>query len=196
MSIIYVLALHILHLFYALILRINSLTKRYFTSPPQQLSATRRRVPKHLAIVFAINPSIPVEFSREALTESVVNAVEWCRTIGIKKLTVYEEHDTLSKCTQALCERLPVQDHEVDFSESEVDYPLTPPPSDHSESRPISPSDIPRSCTPITKLRISEKLTQKRPQKEQQKLSRRRQQFHSQSKLLQRCAWASSDCFT
>ena len=92
MSVVYVLALHIFHLVYALYLRVDSLKKRYFASPPQQLTATRLRVPKHLAIVFALNPSIPAELSQEALTESVVNAVEWCRTIGIKKLTVYEEH--------------------------------------------------------------------------------------------------------
>lgn len=97
MSVIHVLALHVFHLVYALLLRIDSLKKRYFASPPQQLSATRRRVPKHLAIVFAINPSIPAELSREALTESVVNAVGWCRTIGIKKLTVYEEHGMCRK---------------------------------------------------------------------------------------------------
>ncbi len=36
----------------------------------------------------------------------------------------------------------------------------------------------------MIKLRISEGLAQKRPQKEQKKLSKRRQQFHSRSKLF------------
>lgn len=191
MSAIYTCLLYLIHLVYAIQLRLNSLKKRFLAPPPQHLAAPRRRLPKHLAIVFAIDPTVPADAAREALTKSVMNAVEWCRIAGIRKLTVYEENgtstyplfwravgsrpaDTLAKCSQALCERLPVQEHEGDSSESDIDYPLTPPPSDHSESRPLSPADTPRYYAPLIKLRISEKVSQKHM--EQKKLHKRRVQ--------------------
>ncbi|KAF9480983.1 hypothetical protein BDN70DRAFT_992226 [Pholiota conissans] len=176
MSAVYAFILYFLHLLYAVILGARSLKKRLFASPPQQLQAQRRRIPKHLAIVFTVDPLVPVEIAREALTESIINAVEWCRTIGVKKLTVYEENDMLSGCVQAICKHLPVQEQETDSSESEIDYPLTPPPSDHSESRPLSPNDLPLSSNyiPITKLRVSESFSEKSTQNESHKLLKRR----------------------
>lgn len=92
MSVIYAIILQFLHLIYAVVLKARSLKKRLFASPPQQLRAHRRRIPKHLAIIFTVDPSVPLESAQVALTESVLNAVEWCRTIGVKKLTVYEEN--------------------------------------------------------------------------------------------------------
>jgi dehydrodolichyl diphosphate syntase complex subunit NUS1 len=86
----------------------------------------------------------------------VLNAVEWCRTLGVQKLTVYEQQDMLATCTEGIRAQLPAPVLDVESSESETDYPLTPPPSDHSLSRPLSPSDAPMGgLIPITKITIS-----------------------------------------
>ncbi|KAF8960976.1 hypothetical protein BDZ97DRAFT_1264615 [Flammula alnicola] len=181
MSIFFAFVLHIFHLVYAIILKVRSLRKQLFASPPQQLLAPRRRIPKHLAIVFAVDSSVPLETAVETLTESVLNAVEWCRTIGIKKLTVYEEKDMLSKCTRTLYVNLPVQGQELDSGESEIDYPLTPPPSDHSESRPLSPNDAPENHVPVTRLHISERSPRKEMQNGEKAIKKRRQQKPTES---------------
>lgn len=43
------------------------------------------------------------------------------------------------KCTQNIRDHFSNDQLEEESSESEMEYPLTPPPSDHSGSRPISP---------------------------------------------------------
>jgi hypothetical protein len=86
--------------------------------------------------------------------------------------------DMLSGCAEAISEQLPVHGRENDSCESEVEYPLTPPPSDHSESRPLSPNDLPRNYTPMTKLRIADDISQKLAQDAGPKLIQRN---HSRS---------------
>jgi len=76
---------------------------------------------------------------QNALIESALNIIEWCQTAGIPKLTLYEEHDRLSKCVEDLQERLSIHGSEGGSSESETEYLITPPPSDYSDSRPLSP---------------------------------------------------------
>lgn len=43
------------------------------------------------------------------------------------------------KCTQKIRDYFSNDQSDEESSESEMEYPLTPPPSDHSGSRPISP---------------------------------------------------------
>ncbi|KAG6831228.1 hypothetical protein H0H92_012025 [Tricholoma furcatifolium] len=89
------------------------------------------------------------------MLQTVINVVGWCRTAGIQHLTVYEEHGArliltrsksmltdfagaLLKFSQRIRDAFPSTSEELS-SDSDIEYPLTPPPSDYSESRPISP---------------------------------------------------------
>ncbi|KAF5313078.1 hypothetical protein D9619_003537 [Psilocybe cf. subviscida] len=184
MRVLFAVALHVVHFFYAIFLRVHSYYTHRRAPLPQPLTAARHRIPKHLALVFVVDPTVTLREAQDALTESVLNAVEWCRTLGIQKLTVYEQKDMLSKCTESIREQLPAPILDVESSESETDYPLTPPPSDHSLSRPLSPSDASMGdLIPITKIFIStpRPSPRKDSQNMQQKPTKRRQ-HHQQQK--------------
>ena len=66
--------------------------KQLSSPTPKPLQAPRRRIPKHLAMVFIIDPNIYEDTVQTVLIESALNLIEWCQTIGIPKLTLYEEH--------------------------------------------------------------------------------------------------------
>lgn len=152
--------LRILHIFYSLILFVYSGCKRLTAASPQPLDAVRRRIPKHLAVVLVIDPNASSEDIEKSLTGTIVKLVGWCRVIGTQKLTVYEEHGMDHYCrihigrkVSFLLGRLIERVHRIreifsndcseqDSSESEIDYPPTPPLSDCSESRPLLPQDI------------------------------------------------------
>ncbi|KAF8168148.1 hyphal tip protein [Crassisporium funariophilum] len=161
MQIIFTLLLYIFHIFYALAIRTRLFWKQHPSTHPKALLASRRRLPKHLAIILAVDPTVSSETAEATLTESVVNAVEWCRAVGIVKLTVYEEHDRLSKCEQKIRECLPAHTNEAESSDSETEYPLTPPPSDYSESRPLSPNYNQESLIPLTTIHFDEQVPRK-----------------------------------
>ena len=169
MHLLFALSLRVLHFIYALVAHVHSYWKRYTWSPPQPLSAARKRLPKHLAIILVPDTQLAEEATEKLLSDSVVNAVGWCRTSGIQKLTVYEENGMyqgfrqilrmstsgaglLSASAQTIGDRLPHNSSDSESSESELEYPLTPPPSDYSESRPLSPSQ--NIHTPIPAIRI------------------------------------------
>ena len=157
MRIFFVFLLHVFHFIRAAILAVRSGWGRHFGAAPQPLRTPRRRIPKHLAISLVVDKLVSEDTAQEVLTKSVVDAVSWCRTIGINKLTVYEENGVfanslgcqqtierlLSKCTQGIHKSLPMHTEKVYSnnlkSETEV-YPITPPSSDHSESPPLSPN--------------------------------------------------------
>jgi hypothetical protein len=176
MHVLFALLLHAFHFIYTIVVRVRCLWPRSST-PPQAIQSPRHRIPKHLAIVFVINESISLETAQDVLCTSVMNAVEWCQSIGIKKLTVYDERgalsrklycaridvvaaDMLSRCTQRIRESLPIHPQEHDCSESETYCPLTPPPSDYSESRPISPTQSHGDSIPVTTIHILESMPQ------------------------------------
>jgi dehydrodolichyl diphosphate syntase complex subunit NUS1 len=174
MHVLFALLLRAFHFIYAITLNIRSFWQRSLF-PPHSLQSPRRCIPKHLAIVFVTRGAFSSESAQDVLSMSVLNAVEWCRSIGIKKLTVYEESgaspqkfgsdsriknvilDMLSRCTQQIRENLPIREQEHDCSESEAEYPLTPPPSDYSESRPLSPIHS-HGAIPVTTLHIAESV--------------------------------------
>ncbi|KAF8227443.1 hypothetical protein L208DRAFT_1405388 [Tricholoma matsutake] len=134
--------LRILHIFYSLILFVYSGCKRLTAASPQPLDAVRRRIPKHLAVVLVIDPNASSEDIEKSLTGTIVKLVGWCRVIGTQKLTVYEEHGRLIERVHRIREIFSNDCSEQDSSESEIDYPPTPPLSDCSESRPLLPQDI------------------------------------------------------
>jgi hypothetical protein len=85
-------SLKALHIFYSLALLVYSGWKRLTGASPQPLEATRRRIPKHLAVIIAVDPKSSCEDVEKSLIGTIVNVVAWCRIIGTQKLTVYEEH--------------------------------------------------------------------------------------------------------
>jgi undecaprenyl pyrophosphate synthase len=69
---------------------------------PQPLRASRRRLPRHLAVVFGdyygVNRSrmTPRAAEFEDTMESVRRLVEWCRVIGVGILSVYDQQGKAS----------------------------------------------------------------------------------------------------
>jgi dehydrodolichyl diphosphate syntase complex subunit NUS1 len=172
MHLLFALSLRVLHFIYALVIHVRSYWKRYTWSPPQPLSAARKRLPKHLAIILAADTQLAEEATEKLLSDSVVNAVGWCRASGIQKLTIYEENGMcqgfcqvlrlstsdaglLSASAQTIGDRLPHNSSGSESSDSELEYPLTPPPSDYSESRPLSPSQSIHSAIPAIRIQVS-----------------------------------------
>jgi dehydrodolichyl diphosphate syntase complex subunit NUS1 len=84
--------LRVLHFLYALISLVYSFWRRQTRPTPQPLRSARRRLPKNLALVFVGDRNIPQSVVENTILQSCMNAVEWCRILGIPKLTVYEEH--------------------------------------------------------------------------------------------------------
>lgn len=72
------------HFIYGFLLFVSSLCRH--PSPP--ISQKRRRIPKHIALVLVPH----IDLGSECLVQSVINAVAWCRSVEIEKLTIYDEH--------------------------------------------------------------------------------------------------------
>lgn len=191
MHIIHALTLRLFHLIYAVSIFLSSLWQRHRRRPARPLQAARRRIPKHLAIVLIAPPSLSKESISNAVVRSVADAVQWCRQLGVSKLTVYEEYGTpidyhacdteltpgpghVTECEQEIRSKLLASPMDCETSESEVEYhPLTPPPSEYSESRPLSPSHSP-SLIPTTTIVVSESQSAKDPSLRKPNLRRRR----------------------
>ncbi|KAF9535427.1 hypothetical protein CPB83DRAFT_754001 [Crepidotus variabilis] len=155
MDILFSLILNVLHFIYSAVLKLRSFRQRHSQLTPQHLLAERRRIPKHLALLFVAETGQDVERAKHALSESVLNAVEWCRAIGVQKLTVYEEKDLLSQCIADIQQGLPkLNTEEESPTAQQIYHPLTPPPSDYSDSRPLSPNNGHYSI-PFTAIHIS-----------------------------------------
>jgi len=103
MRVLFALLLHAFHFIYTIVIRVRYLCPSSST-PPQAILSLQRRIPKHLAIVFVVNEAISLETVQDVLCTSVLNAVEWCQSIGIKKLTVYEERGATSRENLAVLE--------------------------------------------------------------------------------------------
>ncbi|KAF9453860.1 hypothetical protein P691DRAFT_562618 [Macrolepiota fuliginosa MF-IS2] len=145
------LVLRILHFLYALISLFHSFWKRQTRPYPQSLESPRRRLPQNLALVFVADINIPTSTVEKTILQSVLNAIEWCRTVGIPKLTLYEEHGLILHLEPRIREAVFSQDHEPPSSDSEIEYqPLTPPESVYSESRSLSPCDSTPDFTEAT----------------------------------------------
>jgi len=134
--------LHLLHFFYHIFSLASS---RKSQSQPHELSYPRKQTPHHLALLLVSgdNESTSGEAVLECFLESVQRTVGWCRTVGIRKFTVYDRDGVLAANIEQVSQRLaiPTQHHSEDET-SEIEYPLTPPPSDVCESRPLSPVDL------------------------------------------------------
>ena len=92
MRILFAFLLYTIHLIHILFTKARLFWKQLSSTTRKPLQAPRRRIPKHLAVVFIIDPNIHADTAQTALIESALNIVEWCQTTGIPKLTLYEEH--------------------------------------------------------------------------------------------------------
>ena len=154
--------LYLLHALYKLVLVFKSLLAR-FSQEPLPLAFERSKIPQHLALSLVFNPDADEETNEKYMLNSVEKVAAWCQVAGIRRLTVYDHAGafysryirTLSnylRCSYAgilahsyleVRQRIlpPTPGEDVDDSsvECDVPYPLTPPPSDDADSRPLSP---------------------------------------------------------
>lgn len=92
MRILFAFLLHTIHFIYILSTKARIFWEQLSSATPKPLQAPRRQIPKHLAVVFIIDPSIYADTVQTTLIESALNIIEWCQATGIQKLTLYEEH--------------------------------------------------------------------------------------------------------
>ncbi|KAI0082291.1 hypothetical protein K474DRAFT_1655664 [Panus rudis PR-1116 ss-1] len=138
-------ALYIIHVIYWVANTFSALRNSFVTAP-RPIDAPRKQVPKHLALLFDLDTARPTDDLENLLIENVRRAVSWCRLSGINRLTVYDRKGLLLASSLLIRERIlesfsmPSQDSEDD---SELEYPLTPPLTDESDSRSLSPEHVP-----------------------------------------------------
>ncbi|KAH9936999.1 uncharacterized protein B0H18DRAFT_1150097 [Fomitopsis serialis] len=133
-------ALAIFHALYWLVTTARRLLT--IADQPQPLNALRQKLPSHLALLLVAEHHRDSDATEQLMVESVEKAVTWCRVAGINRLTVYDREGLLSTLSLDIRKRLvkhsvtPSTDSDL---ETEIEFPLTPPSSDDSDSRPLSP---------------------------------------------------------
>ncbi|KAH9950394.1 hypothetical protein B0H21DRAFT_723256 [Amylocystis lapponica] len=136
------LTLSVLHAVYWLVTFVKSV-RNSFQDTSGPLTAKRRKLPLHLALLLATSHETDSNITEENMIESVERAASWCHAAGIMRLTVYDRGGILSRTIPEIRQRLLKHlDASPDEStgSSEIEFPLTPPPSDDSGSRPLSPA--------------------------------------------------------
>jgi len=151
------LCLRVLHLLYFLVVLLFNIWKSFKHRKPKHLTAERTKLPSHLALTLVTSEDIDAKTKEKSFVECIARAVTWCQAVGITQLSVYDREGAYQaiviqpididiyagiafKCSQVIrmhliADRLPCEDD----TDSELEYPLTPPLSDTSESRPLSP---------------------------------------------------------
>lgn len=83
--------LWVVHFFYSLFLAILSIRSRYFRATPRPLTATRSKLPSHLALVLVSQePDLCISDAEEAILRCTEKAIACCRVAGIRRLSVYD----------------------------------------------------------------------------------------------------------
>ncbi|KAJ7071073.1 hypothetical protein C8F01DRAFT_1108978 [Mycena amicta] len=140
--------LRVLHLFRSFLALLVLCWRTFRSTPPLPLRTTRRRIPKHLAILLV--PDFESGATRECMLESISRASGWCRTVGVETLTLYDTQGLLVDCANQISQRLYATCEQAGQEDSDVEYPLTPPSSDYSDSRPLSPENSLGDSSTIT----------------------------------------------
>ncbi|KAJ6575070.1 hypothetical protein B0H19DRAFT_1127005 [Mycena capillaripes] len=155
--------LRVVHSFYSLITLLSASWRRLQWSPPLPLQVTRRRMPRHLALLLVPDSVHDPAATRESLLETVSLTVGWCRTVGIEKLTLYDSEGVLVDCADQISQRASVasEPNGYESSGSDIEYPLTPPSSDCSDSRPLSPEDRFQKEASVITVRLPEVIRKK-----------------------------------
>ncbi|KAI0788477.1 hypothetical protein C8Q75DRAFT_807689 [Abortiporus biennis] len=169
-------ALYLIHLLYRWIDALSHL-KQSIASSPLPLSAQRKQIPKHLALVLASDNSLSVDSFEQEVLENVEQVAHWCRETGIPKLTVYDRNGVLSsfpnEIRQHLLKEFQTVQEPPSEADSEIEYPLTPPLSDDSDDRQVPSGkegpnihvitlDIPGETNPLKRRRSSGRNVLKR----------------------------------
>ncbi|KLO17035.1 hypothetical protein SCHPADRAFT_186550 [Schizopora paradoxa] len=144
------LILAIVHAFYTFWTLAASHVRLARKADPHPLEYPRRQTPKHLALVLVTEDGrLKNEEEETYVCNTVADVVGWSKAVGIESLSVYNRQGVLYKYAETIREMLSRPSHfesgqedAESNSESELEFPLTPPPSDHSISRPLSRSDL------------------------------------------------------
>ena len=148
-------ALRLIHFLYAAFTTIAAWLHKHKRRQPNPLKAHRSKIPKHLCLNLVANNDMPAEETEAAFLQCTQSVASWCRALGIETLTVYDRHGicvsqlngtsqrihtgVLYRCSWSVHRRVFLNETLEDGCESEVEYPLTPPPSESSGSRSHSP---------------------------------------------------------
>lgn len=82
--------LALLHAIYSLVVASISLFRHLTRPTPAALKATRRRVPKHLAILFVPDTEFDERTIEHCIIESIQKSINWCQQVGVRELSVYD----------------------------------------------------------------------------------------------------------
>jgi dehydrodolichyl diphosphate syntase complex subunit NUS1 len=83
------LSLRVLHAVYSMLIAFSGLSI-FGQRIPRSLTAKRKQIPTHLAVLLVSDSDLDISTIEEVFIETVENAVQWCRIVGIPKLTVYD----------------------------------------------------------------------------------------------------------
>ncbi|KAJ7225554.1 hypothetical protein GGX14DRAFT_348856 [Mycena pura] len=131
--------LRVVHWTNSIITLLTACWRSFRSTPPLPLRTTRRVIPRHLALLLVPDCVCDAAVTRKCLLESVRRTAGWCRVVGIEKLTVYDSQGLLVECADEIVSSTSEPAGYDSSSGSDMDYPLTPPASDCSDSWPLSP---------------------------------------------------------
>ncbi|TDL28634.1 hypothetical protein BD410DRAFT_834697 [Rickenella mellea] len=201
-------ALCLLHLLFSVGKVLNILHSFVFSSTPAPLLSQRRQLPKHVAIVLGEINQVLDDSDEGALVESVWKAADWCRSLGIQRLSVYDRNGmpnvsnfniilkvkpgAVSKLSERIWMRWAQQTNQQlkieqasqePNSDSDIEYPLTPPDSDFSDSRAISPdlAGVYACISPVLTMQIPTCQKPRVKAKPNYQMDVRRRRSHSSS---------------
>lgn len=119
-----------------------------------------------------VSKNFDPETTEKTLVDCIARTVSWCQAVGIRQLTAYDNQGIAIDCAQIIRLRL-IGDQpscEID-TESEVEYPLTPP---HSESRSLSPDNDRHSKMVIIEVAELQTSKTRKPVRQRNVLKRRK----------------------
>ncbi|KIK70941.1 hypothetical protein GYMLUDRAFT_52117 [Collybiopsis luxurians FD-317 M1] len=135
--------LALLHAVYSLVVLSISFFRHLTRPDPSPLSAKRKRVPQHLAVLFVADSDFDQKTNKHCILESVQRTIQWCQQIGIPQLSVYDCDGIILSNIGAIKRTAAPEclSKEPEVDRRRIHYPPTPPLSDYAESRPLSPSE-------------------------------------------------------
>ncbi|KAK0208053.1 hypothetical protein DFS33DRAFT_1379621 [Desarmillaria ectypa] len=153
MAVVAFLFLCLIHSLYSITVFLSSCWQHFNFVSPLPLTATRRRIPKHLAVIFVPDLDIHSDITHACLLESVCRTIDWCRELGIEKVTLYDSEGLLQASATTIRHHIALLSQPCKTAAMDHEYPPTPPLSEPT-SRPISPEHIPEvnPCTVISLL--------------------------------------------
>ncbi|KAJ3823585.1 hypothetical protein EV361DRAFT_489522 [Lentinula raphanica] len=165
--------LALLHAIYSLVILSISFCRHLTRKTPSPLNATRRRLPEHLSIIFVSDGDFDERTNEFCITESIHRAISWCQQLGIPQLSVYDAEGIILNNAEAIREVIFPENRvkHTGFDQKHIHYPPTPPLSDYSESRPLSPEDVSNGHIPFLSFCISPLQSASRASKKSQSLT-------------------------